>query len=135
MSSTLDVSREGATSSAGRLPLPLPVTISQSVPALADAQQSLPPLTPFSPFAHTPPKLSISRPDKPPLVDLSSGSALRLPSITRHGLLVEDASRSQLIPGSGTIGPEARRVGKTHGDEEVESGESSVTKVPNSMLI
>ena len=71
----------------------------------------------------------MSSSENPPVDDLSGDPALRLPSITRHGFLVEDTLHSQRIQEPGATVPEAKTVVGTCGEEDVQSGESDTAKV------
>ena len=87
----------------------------------------MPPPVPFD--APLSPTQSKSSSENPTLDDLSSNPALRLPSITRHGFLVEDASQGQRLQGPGATLPEANRIVEMREEEDVESGESCTAKV------
>lgn len=84
-----------------RLPPPTPAPGGQTTPSFMSTPRSLPPPASNDP-SQSPMQSNAQRSSKSPSDDVSISSTLRLPSITRHGYLVEDGSRAQLplVPGS-----------------------------------
>ena len=89
-SSTYD-EMQGTSPAQNRMSLPLPITVTQSAPPFVSAPRSLPPPLGLDP-SESPSQPSQSMSKSP--VDDGSGAALRLPSITRHGFLVDGVPRS-----------------------------------------
>lgn len=90
-----------------RLPPPTPVPGGQTTPSFMSTPRSLPPPASNDP-SQSPMQSNAQRSSKSPSDDISISSTIRLPSITRHGFLVEDGSRGQLPPVPGSPGSESQ---------------------------
>lgn len=117
-------------SSIHRLPPPAPVPVGQSTPAFMPTPRSLPPPssndTSQSPMPST---SSAQRSSKSPPDDVSISSTIRLPSITRHGFLVEDGSRGQQATGPGSPGAEGQQPGAADPDGDLSRAGTSTTTI------
>ncbi|KAK5957949.1 hypothetical protein OHC33_001139 [Knufia fluminis] len=129
-SSALGLEQKAGSPDVGKPPLPLPIPLAHLGQSFTSPQKPLPP--PPSPFeASLSPsrsKSSIPRSDMSTPEDLSVNAALRLPSITRQGFLVEDASLGQRNQRSVTAGSEAQRGREKSREEDVPSGLSNVLR-------
>lgn len=94
-----EIDYKSTSPSAPRMPLPIAASAPPQIPGFLSTPRSLPPPLPFdssnSPVRPTPSSESTSR--SPP-DDHSSAAAVRLPSITRHGFLVDQGVRNPAIP-------------------------------------
>lgn len=98
--------------------------MSQSTPSFMSTPRSLPPPLPTDPSqSPLPSAASVQRSSKSPSEDLSVNPAIRLPSITRHGFLVEDGTRGQLPagPGSPVLDSQLIKVPSSDADQSAAS--------------